>query len=422
MKLDNERLVELGVETTGRIHSTDLKNRILANMPGLQSYKEGRDVLLSYNDDVGNALRNACLDDCDDEAICLAKAAEIIRRDMTNVDTQFDGSSFEQGCQEASVPRSLLALVSMILDRPAITRRAGDESRQATMSISQLLQYNSSVRRRRGSTGVHHRKCKETPLPLYLAMMIHGRTRKRELIDILFQLGLPIPYDRVIEISMDMAISAAQVYESEGVVCPLVLRKNLFTTAAVDNLDHNPSSTTKQGAFHGAGISMRQIPDIQPDLLRKLIPTLPESYTTLTLVTAKQDVVIPPTQSTLTCDHELVNEEAKWQSNTRRLISEDVYSVDDPISWAAFHSNQEPPHDFELTIGSLLPVFPDDSKCVEMIRHAMDVVQQAVHHLNPGQVAVTRPNTACYCKADSMELAKWVWGRQVWDSTRWLAF
>ena len=96
-----------------------------------------------------------------------------------------------------------------------------------------------------------------------------------------------------------------------------------------------------QGVFRGTGISlfqnrdtetdgiMRQIPDIQPDLLRKQMPTLPESYTTLTTVTAKQGVVIPPTQSTLTCDPELVNtaieEEAKWQSNTRRLIREGVH-------------------------------------------------------------------------------------------------
>ena len=83
---------------------------------------------------------------------------------------------------------------------------------------------------------------------------------------------------------------------------------------------------------------------------------------------ANQELVIPPTQSTLTCDPKLVNtaieEEAKWQSNTRRLISEGVYSIEGPISWAAFNSNQEPPHDFEVTIGSLLPLFPDDSKSV----------------------------------------------------------
>ena len=35
VKLYTKRLVELGVETTGRIHSTDLKNRLLANMPGI---------------------------------------------------------------------------------------------------------------------------------------------------------------------------------------------------------------------------------------------------------------------------------------------------------------------------------------------------------------------------------------------------
>ena len=323
---------------------------------------------------------------------------------------------------EASVPKSLAALISMILDGPAITRRDGDESRQATMSISQLLQYNSSVRRRRGSTGIHHRKCKETPLPLYLGMMIHGRTRKRKIIGILFHLGLSIPYDRFIDISIDIAISAAQLYESEGVVCPLVLRKNLFTTAAVDNLDPNPSSTTAQGAVHGTGISlfhnretetdgiMRQIPDIHPDLLRKQIPTFPESYTTLTPVTAKQDVVISTTQSTLTCDPELVNtaieEEAKWQSNTRRLINEGVHNGVDPISWAAFHSYQKPPHDLEVIIGSLLSLFPDDSKSVAMIRHAMDVILQAVHHLNPGQVPVLTLDQPLYAIAKQVQ---WNW-------------
>ena len=85
LQLYTDRLVELGVEITGRIHSTDLKNRILAYMPGLQAYTYGRDVLLSFSDDVGHALRDACLDDCDDEAICLAKAARIIRRDMIGV-------------------------------------------------------------------------------------------------------------------------------------------------------------------------------------------------------------------------------------------------------------------------------------------------------------------------------------------------
>ena len=72
-------------------------------------------------------------------------------------------------------------------------------------------------------------------------MMVHGHTRKPELVDILFHLGMSISYDRVLDISMGMAIAAAQQYESDEVVCPLIRRKNLFTTAAVDNIEHNPS-------------------------------------------------------------------------------------------------------------------------------------------------------------------------------------
>ena len=422
VQLYTNRLVELGVKITGRIHSTDLKNRILANMPGLQAYKQGRDVLLSFNDDVGFALRDACLDDGDDEAICLAKAARIIRRDMLEKsNVQFDGT-FPQGCQEDAVPKSLVALVSMSLDGPNIKRRDDDEARQATLSIAQVLQYNSSVRRRDGSTGTHHNKSRETPLAIYLGMMIHGHTRKRELVDTLFHLGLSISYDRVLDISMNTAISAAQQYESEGVVCPLILRKNLFTTAAIDNLDHNPSSTTSQGAFHGTGISIfqnraaesdgiiRHKSEMQTELHGKQIPPLPESYTMLTPVTVKKDPIIPPTEGALTCDGALVGaameEEQKWQSNTRRLISETVQTVQDPISWAAYHSIAQEPHKFEVTIGSLLPLFPDDSKSAAMIRHSMDIVQQAVHLLNPGQVPVLTLDQPLFTIAKHIQ---WSW-------------
>ena len=34
----------------------------------------------------------------------------------------------------------------------------------------------------------------------------------------------------------------------------------LFTVGALDNLDHNPSSTTSQSSFHGTGISLFQFP------------------------------------------------------------------------------------------------------------------------------------------------------------------
>ncbi|KAL5475256.1 hypothetical protein EMCRGX_G027332 [Ephydatia muelleri] len=39
-------------------------------------------------------------------------------------------------------------------------------------------------------------------------------------------------------------------FEDEGLVCPPILRKGIFTVGAMDNIDHNPSSTSAQGSFH----------------------------------------------------------------------------------------------------------------------------------------------------------------------------
>lgn len=50
-------------------------------------------------------------------------------------------------------------------------------------------------------------------------------------------------------------------YHRDAVVCPPNLLQGLLTTAAVDNIDHNTSSTTATGSFHGTGISLFQHPN-----------------------------------------------------------------------------------------------------------------------------------------------------------------
>ena len=74
--------------------------------------------------------------------------------------------------------------------------------------------------------------------------------------------------------------------------------------------------------------------------------------------------------------------------NTQEIMTKDVQAIEHPITWAAFHSVAQQDSDFGVTIISLLPLFPDDSKSVAMIRHSMDVIQRAVEFLNPGQVPV----------------------------------
>ena len=49
---------------------------------------------------------------------------------------------------------------------------------------------------------------------------------------------------------------ASSICKRWGLVCPFHLWKGLFTVGALDNIDHNLSSTTAQGSFCGTGISV----------------------------------------------------------------------------------------------------------------------------------------------------------------------
>ena len=52
----------------------------------------------------------------------------------------------------------------------------------------------------------------------------------------------------------------------------------------------------------------------------------------------------------------------------------------------------------------MLPLFPDDSKSVAMIRHSMDMVKKAVQELNPTQVPVITLDQLLYVIA---KLIQW---------------
>ncbi|KAG0694558.1 hypothetical protein GWK47_027185 [Chionoecetes opilio] len=138
------RLEQLGTDVAGRVHSTDLKKRVLAYFPDMDAHKQGRDVVLISHEDVGQALRKACEHDADGDAVHLARAANIVRRDMFKMKNQF-GGSFEPNSQEDYVPVSLLALVAMVLNGPNI-KSSSSTMPQPVLTISQLLMSNSMVR------------------------------------------------------------------------------------------------------------------------------------------------------------------------------------------------------------------------------------------------------------------------------------
>ena len=264
IRLYTTRLEQLGTVLTGRVQSTKLKNRIMTYSPDLEEYKSGRDILLAFNQDVGSALQKACEHNTDSDGACLARAANIVRKGMLKMKTTFRGS-LETHCREQLVPTSLVALAAMILNGPNIQEQSNHSSVSTpTLTVSQLLMFNCYARRRENTSTTEstmHSHNRETPLPMYLGTLMHTKTWKRDLVDTLFHLGLSISYDRVLSISTDLGERICRFFQKEGTVCPPELKSGLFTTGAMDNIDHNPSSTSAQDSFHGTGISLFQHPN-----------------------------------------------------------------------------------------------------------------------------------------------------------------
>jgi len=149
--------------------------------------------------------------------------------------------------------------------------------------------------------------------------MIHTKTHKQALVDTLFDLGLCISYDRVLDISTELGNKICHHYEVEKAVCPPQLKGGLFTTAAVDNIGHNPSSTSAHDSFLGTGISIFQHPDnaftgVQRNVVtnpdntqrgsKKRAAQLPGTYTNVSPVALiRQDPPVPkvedPTNQTV---------------------------------------------------------------------------------------------------------------------------
>ena len=306
----------------GSIHTTRLKDRILANIPDIQAHKHGRDVLLAFNEDIGTVLNNAYGRDFDDEGMILSQAARIVRRSMSETKYSFNGT-FGKDCQSQSVPGLLLSLVKMILSGSSIKKDSDHiNNTQAALTVAQLLQYNSSFCSSSSvlkSSSTYHSTDHEPPLMAYVGLLLHAKTRKRGLIEKLYDLGMSVSYDRVLAISTAMGNTVSARFEEEHVVCPPKLRFLLFTTSAVDNIDHNPSSTIAKGSLHGTGISLFQhsseiiqgedcsVSIIDDSVSIKKLTPLPDSYANVPpLVLLKKDPVIPAVNGLCTSNSEYI--------------------------------------------------------------------------------------------------------------------
>ncbi|KAG1712127.1 hypothetical protein GQR58_002434 [Nymphon striatum] len=144
-KLYKKRLEQLGIDVT-RVNSTRLKDQILLYIPDMNPYSEGRDVFLTYSDDVAMVLRQGYEPSRDEISIMMTKIAHTIRKDIFSQNDTLS-ESFDQNSQVDALPKSLLSLVSMLINGPNITEQTRDQSlSQPVLNTSQQLALNSIIR------------------------------------------------------------------------------------------------------------------------------------------------------------------------------------------------------------------------------------------------------------------------------------
>ena len=106
-------------------------------------------------------------------------------------------------------------------------------------------------------------------------------------------------------LSTQLGNSTCMQFESDGVVCPTKLRSNVFTTFAIDNIDHNPSSGSAKDFWHRTAISSTQHLESKTDGIKccsvqlaatasKFLQPLPKEYMTVHPFELKStDVYVP---------------------------------------------------------------------------------------------------------------------------------
>ena len=180
----------------------------------------------------------------------------------------------------------------------------------------------------------------------------------------------------------------------KGTVKRATKKCNLFCKiGALDNLDHNPSSTTSQSSFHGTGISMFQFPSpnkpgecrppftVPPSVSGKHVQ-LPEIYTTVPAVAiAKSNTVVPEVkvEQTKVCLDKALEAENEWVQISTRLLKKEEIEKGDAIASTAYHASKKTPTHGLPALCPMLPLFYEKSATPAMNKHGMDIVKQATN-------------------------------------------
>ncbi|CAE1171218.1 unnamed protein product [Acanthosepion pharaonis] len=357
------RLEQLGVDSPN-VHSTRLKEQLLARIPELEAHKKGHDVLLAFKADIGPVLHEASQYS---NALHLSKAADILRKEMLQHKTKFS-SELKDCFAEEAIPPALLQFVCRIEHGVDIKSHLTHGIAKSDLANPQLLQFNCYSKRREDLTTQIHSKDREVPFAVYVGLKVYAKTRKRELIGKFHEHGLSISYDRVLEISGKIGETVINCGMSKKMLCA--------HQCCEKGCSLRPLSTTL--------ITIPRPPQLAPYFKKNPTP-------------ASVDEVSLPDPSLFQRN---IRVEYKWFEKVQGTTDVDDESN---ITWSAHHASQKRTRECETSITSLLPLLRDQAHSVAAIKHAMKKVREAVVFLNPGQTPVLAADQPLYAMAKEIQ-------------------
>ena len=105
-------------------------------------------------------------------------------------------------------------------------------------------------------TYVRHSSSNEAPLSVAVGLMVYMRSRKKSLVNQLAHEGLSISYKCIKLTQKCIKNQLCSKYPAEDSECPPKLQTRLFTSTAIDNIDHNQSTAIAKTSFHETSITI----------------------------------------------------------------------------------------------------------------------------------------------------------------------
>ena len=236
-----------------------------------------------------------------------------------------------------------------------------------------------------------------------MGLMVHSRTRKKSLIEELNECGLSISYKRILEIQNSITHLLCKLYDVQRSACPPRLQENIFTVSAIDNLDHNPSSSTAKDSFHGTGISIFQFQTNQDDSFKFELsktsrnndspPSLPSYYTNVktTKSTPSKSRISINSMNSMDVDH--FDESKGWLNHIHDHLDDE--EMLQKCNWASFNASQVQ-HPDSKRLSAMLSLLKDEVATHGTVRDTMDIIDKVHKKLKLDQPLVITADQPVY--------------------------